>query len=323
MSNRISELFGNLSTPLTGKALGYSPSGYIGTSVLPLVTFNSLRVVLPVYGKESFEVPSDELLARPLYGTPHTVAVTRSTVEYTLDEHTLGAKVDMREQTAAAVSEMPWDPLERGAMLAKRLVLNWRERSIAQALAGTTFGYTLNIASGSEWDVKNANGQSVSDPVAQILRVSSEVRKLIGVSPNVLVLGRAAWEAARTNTYVHDIIMGQMAAGYPTFEQFYRFLGFSEGYVGDGVYWDGTSLADFWPDSAYVLYRPANGIGSEEPTFGFTAIASWGRSGDSDILGVVTRWQPNPYVTEVDYTEFVKPWVAMPEAGGVITNCAA
>jgi hypothetical protein len=322
MADRISQLYGNISEPLTGKALGYKPTGYIGTKVLPLVTFNSLRVVLPVYNKEMFEVPNDQVIRRPLYGLPHTVSVTRSLQEYTLDEVTLGAKIDVRESRAASLSAVPWDPFERAALLAKRLVLNAREKSIADLLAGTTFGYTLNITAGNEWDVKSG-GNSVSDPVEHILKAIEEVRKLIGVRPNVLVLGADAWRAAQTNTNVHKNILGVEAPGFPTFEQFYRFFGFEEGYLGDGMYWDGSTFRPFWGDSAYLIYRPANGLGNEEPSFGFTAIASWGRSGDEEVLGVVTRWEVNPYVTEIDYTEFVKPWVAMPQAGAVITNCAS
>ena len=321
MPTRIESLFGNINSALTGKALGYSPPpDLIGHRVLPLVPFGSLKVELPVYDASGFRLLN--VKQRPLYGTPETITVERTTVSYDLDEVSLGARVDKREQIAAAVSALPWDPLEAAVMNAKRAVLLAREKKIADLLQDqANFGYSAITASGSGWNEKTS-GVSNVNPLEILDNTALEVVKKIGVKPNVLVLGRDAWHALKYNTKVHDSLFGQLAPGLPTEELVRNYLGLEELYVGNTVYFNQSNnqFVPLWGDFAALIYRPSTGLGNMVPSFGFTAIASWGMSGDQQILGVVTEWQWNPYVTQVDYTEFVKPHIAMREAGALLLD---
>lgn len=317
--SRINDLWGNINAALTGKALGYSPPpNLIGHRVLPLVTFNSLKVELPVYDKSGFQVV--EPAARPLYGNPETVTVSRTYQTYDLEEVTLGARVDVRERTAAAFSALPWDPLEKATMNAKRMVLTRREKKIADLLQNSSnYGYSVTTSSGSGWNEKTG-GVSNVNPLEILDNVAEQVVAKIGVRPNVLVLGSDAWRALKLNTKVHDTLFGSVNPGMPTQEMVRSYLQLDELFVGMSVYYDGTNFLPMWGDFAALLYRPPSGLADMVPSYGFTAIASWGQSGDQDVLGVVTEWQLSPYVTEVDYTEFVKPHVAMPEAGALILD---
>lgn len=316
---RIDTLFGNINSALTAKSLGYSPPpNLIGHRVLPLVPFSSLKVELPVYDKSAFQLV--EPAYRPLYGNPETISVSRSYATYDLDEITLGARVDQREKVAAAVSALPWDPLERAAMNAKRLVLTRREKLIADKLQNpSNYGYVVTTSAGSGWNEKTG-GVSNVNPLEILDNVAMEVVKKIGVRPNVLVMGQAAWQAMKYNTKVHDTIFGVNMPGLPNTELIRSYLQLEEVFVGEGTYFDGTNFTQMWGDFAALIYRPSTGLGDMVPSYGFTAIASWGMSGDQDVLGIVTEWSVSPYVQEIDYTEFVKPHIAMTEAGALILD---
>ena len=314
VTDKLDALREGYSAPLTTHVLGYGVPNTIGTRVLPLVSFPTDTVHLPLYGKDAFRKVSAK---RALRAVPDVIQLARELKSFSLDEHALGAQLDVKEMEAARESDLPWDIAAAHAVAAKRMVILQREYEIATLCQTSgSFASSTTVLAGAGWN-EFTNGVSNVDPLPLIEEQINTLRSNIGTKPNVAFCGISTARALRYNTQVHDRLFGVGNPGNTSLDMIANWLGLDEIVVGDGVYLDPdtNAMVDIWGDCFGLIYRVGAPSQDPTPTFGFTAIRSFGNVGDQEVLGFSVEWKPSPYVYQWDYIERVKPHVAMSDAG--------
>lgn len=327
MGDRIQDLFGTVSEPLTTHVLGYTgQKPFIGTKLLPLVSFPSLSVKLPLYGKEALRKANKPV--RPLYGTPETVRISKSEMTFDLEEVSLGSMIDRREENAASLADIPWNVRAAQAEFAKQLVINDREYRIASLVRNPATYAPADVtavAPAAKWNLRTDGKNNDVNPLELIDEDLDSKSKEIGVRPNVGWMGRDVWRAIKTNTLVKFNFFGSLNTGKVTVDMVRDWLELDELLIGSAAYIDDADVSyTVWGNDAGFVYRPTGGPNlKKQPCFGFTGIASHGNlgspAGGEDVLGYVLEWAMNPYVLREDYVENLKAHIAMPDAGFIYT----
>ena len=294
---------------LTNLAREYQNAALVGTKLLPFVPVDKEAGRVPVFGKDAFRIYNTVRAIRAASNRINPDGL--SSVEYVTQEHDLEYPIDYRETNEAAVDIQAY-----GARVTKNAVMLRLEKMIADTvLNANTYptGNKITLSGTDQWTDK-----SNSHPIDVIFAGKDAVRGKIGLYPNVVVFGAAAWRSFREHPDVLDKIKYSMK-GILTTDLAAEILEVNAVFVGAAVYedTDGT-FKDVWSDSvvlAYVSEVPAGNRTQYDPSFGYTLRVKG--------YPFVDKYDEKKKLLIVRYTDNFVPKVLGAEAGYLIADTNA
>ncbi len=194
-----------------------------------------------------------------------------------------------------------------------------RERIAAGiAFSATVFsGYTAALAAADRWDV------STSDPVGDAQDAIDLVQKATGERPNSLIVGYSVHKALRQHPAILEFLSRTVrTTGLVSESDIAQALDIQNYYVGgavanSAVEGQTATNAYIWGNSAlFCTLRP-----SPQAMTPQSALQRWRFRGSQD--GSVMRWQPTPYMTQLDQLWNDQFGAPTPAAGYLYTTVTA
>lgn len=291
---------------LTNLVWGYKNAAMIADAVFPRVFIDKEGGKIPVFGKEAFKEYSTY---RALRGNSNMMPVAaRSTVDVVLDEHDLGYPIDLREKADSTFDEQKIATNSVSAALAlKREII----------AAGLAFD-AANFASGNKITLSGTSQFSHADstPITTVETGKAAVAAGIGVEPNVMLMGKAVYDALKNHSTLLERIKYSMK-GIVTLDLMKELFGIANIFVGSAVKSsDAGVLSNVWNDSLLLAYVALGSESEAEPSFGYT-------------LTKRSYPQVDRYVKEggkveiVRETDIMKVKIVGASAGYLMSDCVA
>ena len=251
---------------LSHLALGFKPAEMVGTVLAPVVFVEKEAGKIPVFSDEEFREFNTERAIRAGSNVLQPEGMT--TIDFALTEHDVAYPIDYREE-----SESLFNKQKRGTLVAQRVIMQRHEREVA-AMAQNASNYDsdhkVSLTTDDCWDQ-----QSTSAPDVDIDNAKEAIRASIGVYPNTMVLGPAAFNALRNHPHIVEKIKYSTKAVVTT-DMLQELLEIPKVVVGMGVTKSDAGVrSDIWADAAilaYVAPTPPEGIERDEfdPTYAYT-----------------------------------------------------
>ncbi|MDR1709661.1 MAG: hypothetical protein LBS70_08085 [Candidatus Accumulibacter sp.] len=293
---------------LTNLARGYHNAQFVAEALFPTVLVDKEGVIVPLFGKEAFRLWDTERAIRAASNvmTPDGI----DTLDVVLREHDLAYPVDYRES-----AESRFDIEARAAIRVKDAIDLKREYStaqLAQAPASYPSGSKVALSGASQW---SNNG---GDPVQTVEDGKEVVRGKIGVRPNTMIMGAAAYATLKFHEKLQEAL-GANERKLITVEHLKALFGMPHIAVGEALAGD-DGVSDIWGDNVILAYVPAARAGSErnydEPSFGYTLRRRGMPETDRyDADGGKVRY--------VRHTDIYKSVIVGADAGYLISDVAA
>ncbi|WP_025132361.1 hypothetical protein [Pseudomonas sp. PH1b] len=304
MADRLSKL--RIVDPvLTNLARGYRNAQYIGEGLFPIALMDKEAGVIPVFGKEAFEVYDTEraIRAQSNVMTPDDV----DGLDVVLREHDLAYPVDYREK-----NESMFDAEARAS---RRVVnsIDLRREVLCAKLAQnpSTFlpGAKVTLSGSSQWS--NGGG----DPIAVVEQGKEVVRSRIGIRPNTMTMGASVYQSLKFHPKL-QAALGSTERKLITVEHLKALFGIQDILIGESLA-GSVNTSDIWSDNMTLAYvaKPAGGAEADydEPSFGYTLRRKGMPEIDTyDGSGGKVRFVRN--------TDIYKPVVVGADAGYLISD---
>lgn len=251
---------------LSNLALGFKMPELIGTVLAPVVEVEKEAGKIPQFSDEEFKEFNTERAIRAASNVISPEGMT--TIDYALKEHDIAYPIDYREQ-----SESMFNKEKRGALVTQRIILQRLEREIASLVqnnANYDSDHKIGLSTTACWSEKDT-----STPIDDIDNGKEAIRASIGVYPNVMVLGAAAFRALRNHPQIIEKIKYSVKAVI-TKEMLQDILEIETIVVGKAITKSDAGVrSDIWGDNAilaYVAPPPPDGIERDEydPSFAYT-----------------------------------------------------
>lgn len=277
---------------LTEFAQGYVPEKYINRLVCPAVNVltDSGKYVVD---KNYLQVVND---SRGIRSKARTIEIDKSTGNYVCIEHALGGEIDKRKElevaeridkanpSAAAVLDLK---LTTTRAVSTMLEVN-RESLVAKSLFNAS-NYDTNYKvskSSAKWNT--TNGDPETDVDAGVLAMQNG----IGLRPNAIVLGPAAYFAMRTNAKMKSDFDNK--SGKLTDQQLLEALGLQYLYVGEQMVYDENTglMSPLWTTNyASLIYIPTKaeqslGVPAHTAVFEVTGSTAVYEFDDDEVLRI-------------------------------------
>ena len=184
------------------------------------------------------------------------------------------------------------------AVLARECAINRERQAAALAFdATTTFsGKTTALAGADQWD------NAASDPISVAQTARDTIIQASGEAPNMAIMGYEVYKALRQNSLILEFCSRTSSrVGILTNEDLARALDVETVFVGKAV--ANTSAEGVTADNAYIWGKSvlfAHIKKSPAPMTPGSCLQRWRFQGSTD--GAVKRWDPTPYVEQVDMT---------------------
>jgi len=183
------------------------------------------------------------------------------------------------------------------AVLARECMINRERQAAAVAFSATVFaGKTAALAGADRFD------NAASDPISTAQTARDTIIKNSGEVPNVAIMGYSVFKALRQHPLILEYCSRTSSrVGLLTNDDLARALDVETIYVGKAVgntaVEGQTASQDFiWGGSLlFARLRP-----SPSPMTPQSCLQRWRFQGSSD--GAVRRWEPTPYVEQLDMT---------------------
>lgn len=293
---------------LTNVARGYVNASFIASNLFPFVPVNKEGGKIPQFSAEAFRIYNTERAIRAKSNRISPQGV--QPIDYVLAEHDIEYPMDYREidedvmnlklHAANVVSE------------AIRLRLEKLTADIAQDLASYPVGNKVTLLAGDKFT------NPASNPFTVFEAGNAAVRAKIAKSPNVCVLGPAAFSALKNHPAITDRIKYTQHA-IVTEDLLKTLLGYDQLYVGKAVYYtDAGTFANVWSDNVVLAYVPMSSEAERSqyaPTFAYT----FRKKG----YPVVDTYDENGKVLIVRNTDLFVPKIVGPDAGYLINDTNA
>ena len=261
MADRLSKL--RIVDPvLTNLARGYRNAQFIGEALFPIAFMDKEAGVIPLFGKEAFELYDTEraLRAQSNIMSPDDV----DGLDVVLREHDIAYPVDYREQAEAL-----FDAQARASRRVVDVIDLRREVACAKlAQSPNTYlpGAKVTLAGNSQWS--NGGG----DPVADVERGKEVIRSRIGVRPNTITMGASAYASLKFHPKLQEALGGNERK-LITVEHLKVLFGINDIHIGEALA-NTNSVGDIWTDTLQLAYvaKPQGGSQTnyEDPSFGYT-----------------------------------------------------
>ncbi|MFJ7792919.1 hypothetical protein [Pseudomonas sp. NPDC096950] len=304
MADRLSKL--RIVDPvLTNLARGYRNAQYIGEGLFPIALMDKEAGVIPLFGKEAFELYDTEraIRAQSNIMTPDDV----DGLDVVLREHDIAYPVDYREQ-----NESMFDAESRASKRVVNVIDLRREVTCAKlAQNPSTFavGAKVTLAGSSQWS--NGGG----DPIGVVENGKEVIRSRIGIRPNTMTMGASVYQSLKFHPKLWAAL-GADERKLITVEHLKALFGIENILIGEALS-GASNTSDIWGDNLTLAYvaKPAGGSQAdyEEPSFGYTLR----RKGMPEIDTFDTAGGKVRYVRN---TDIYKPVVVGSDAGYLISD---
>lgn len=293
---------------LTSIARGYRNAQYIGEALFPIALSDKEGAIVPLFGKEAFQVWETEraIRAKSNVMTPDDI----DQLDVVLREHDLSYPVDYREQ-----QESMFDAESRGAKRVKDAIDLRREvacAALAQNPSTYLAGAKVVLSGSSQW---SAGG---GDPVAAVEAGKEVIRSRIGIRPNTLVMGASVYQSLKFHPKL-QAALGSNERKLVTLEHLRMLFGIDDIQIGEALAGDRIT-SDIWRDNLMLAYvaKPSadRGADYEEPSFGYT-LRKKGMPETDKYDGEGGK------VVYVRHTDIYKPVVVGADAGYLIADTNA
>jgi hypothetical protein len=304
MADRLSKL--RIVDPvLTNLARGYRNAQYIGEGLFPIALMDKEAGVVPLFGKEAFEVYDTEraIRAQSNIMTPDDV----DGLDVILREHDLAYPVDYREK-----NESMFDAEARASRRVVNAIDLRREVACAKLAQNPgTFqaGAKVTLAGSSQWS--NGGG----NPIEVVEQGKEVVRSRIGIRPNTMTMGASVYQSLKFHPKLQEAL-GSTERKLITVEHLKALFGIENVLIGESLA-GSVNTSDIWSDNLTLAYvaKPAAGAQADhdEPSFGYTLRRKGMPEIDTyDGSGGKVRFVRN--------TDIYKPVVVGSDAGYLISD---
>ena len=183
------------------------------------------------------------------------------------------------------------------AVLARECMINRERQAAAVAFSATVFaGKTAALAGADRFD------NAASDPISTAQTARDTVIKNSGEAPNVAIMGYEVYKSLRQHPLILEYCSRTSSrVGLLTDDDLARALDVETIYVGKAV--ANTSVEGQTAVNSYVWGKSllfARLRPSPSPMTPQSCLQRWRFQGSSD--GAVRRWEPTPYVEQLDMT---------------------
>lgn len=247
---------------LSSVALGYRNATLVGSSLFPRVPVMVSGGQILEFGKESFRLYN----ARRAPGAnTKRISVGYQGKPFALVQDALEGLVAFEHMRDA--NRVPGVNLGSKAvnttMRALELALEYEQAQIARAAGNYDADHKIDLAA-AKWTA------DANNPNSDIDTGKSAIADTIGIEPNVLVLSKSAFYAAKNNAFVverfkytsKESITAEMLANLWDLERVV---------VGKTVSADDNDvMSPIWGNDAILAYVPTVTSGAEEPSYGYT-----------------------------------------------------
>ncbi len=248
---------------LTTLARGYKNSAFVGENLFPTVMVDKETGRIPLFGKDAFKVYNTKR-APTAASNVRTIDGVHN-IRFVLDEHDLVTPVDYREEKEAAYS------LEARATAVNQasieLEMEVHAANYAQDIAAYHTNNKLQMTSGDYFD------ESGGDPEAVISDSIETLRSIIGVRPNVCVIGGKVFKGLKKSPKLKTALQ-YATGGVIGLAQLKQQFQLDNIVVGEAVYANASdgAFGDVWGNNiilAYVAPQAADTRNPNEPSFGY------------------------------------------------------
>jgi len=244
-------------------AIGYRPEGFIADMILPTVNVQKQSDLYIIFNRDDTMRRQNTTRAAGVEAKTVTREVGSAT--YFAKNYALKAPLTIEDKSNMDAGLYNTLVEGRTEFVMDHLLLDWEIRVAAQVTNTSNVGSSAAVD--SAW---NGAGNVLGDMNAAI----DNVRYSNGVAPTDAVLGAAAWDSARRDSTVRNLIFGtNNGGGYPSEQQFADLVGLKRIHVGGAFQNTGgegldEAIAVIWDDHVLVYYRPDSPT-IERPSFGY------------------------------------------------------
>lgn len=301
---------------LTGVAINYRPSGFIGAEIFPVVNVDKQSSIIPTYTQaDLFRAENDK---RSPGATANQIEIQVGSDSYIAKNYALRMSTTIEDRANAEGAWIAQVEQGRTMTIMDKLMLNWDVRVAATAFNTSNVG--TSAAVGSAWTDYNN-----SDPWGDVLTQIDNVELGTGYRPNKVVFGNEAWKNFSRNDTVIDKIRqtgvagGGLSAATGDVE---ALLQVDKVLVGNAFYNTAEegitqSIQPIWTDSVLVYYAPER-ASVDRPSFGYSF--RWNKRG---IPNMTVERHPYNSLTKSDDIEigyYQDEKITAAPLGALLTN---
>ncbi|NNJ15459.1 hypothetical protein CSV86_009545 [Pseudomonas putida CSV86] len=290
---------------LTNLARGYRNAQLIGEALFPIALMDKEAGIIPLFGKEAFELYDTERAIRAQSNIMNPDDADG--LDVVLREHDIAYPVDYREQAEAL-----FDAQARASRRVVDVIDLRREVACAKlAQSPSTYlpGAKVTLAGNSQWS--NGGG----DPIQDVERGKEVIRSRIGVRPNTITMGASTYASLKFHPKLQEAL-GSNERKLITVEHLKALFGINDIHIGEALA-NTNSVGDIWTDTLQLAYvaKPQGGSQTnyEDPSFGYTLR----RKGMPEIDTFDASGGKLHYVRN---TDIYKPVVVGADAGYLISD---
>lgn len=186
---------------LTNVAINFRPQAFIADMIAPIVPVEKQSNAYPVFSR--FEAFAVEETSRSPGQEARKITRSVSSGQYYAKNYALGYDVPI-EDVANMDAALRFE-LDSGATryLVGKMGLDYEKRVLT--LANQAASVSTTFVPNSAWTGAGVNG---GDCVSQIFQMLEQVQNVTGQRPNKILMGWKAWNYARRNYYLRNMLNG-------------------------------------------------------------------------------------------------------------------
>lgn len=222
---------------LTNVAINFRPQTFIADMIAPIVPVEKQSNAYPVFSR--FEAFAVEDTTRGPGQEARKITRSVSSGQYYAKNYALGYDVPI-EDVANMDAALRFE-LDAGATryLVGKLGLDYEKRVLT--LAGQAASVSTTFVPNSSWLGAGANA---GDCVSQIFQMLEQVQNVTGTRPNRILMGWKAWNYARRNYYLRNMLNGlNNGGGTITRQQFSSLFEVDELLVSEAMWHNANEAA--------------------------------------------------------------------------------
>lgn len=294
-------------------ARGYKFQNMVGTEVCPVVYHDVEQGQVPVFPDEMFQLGNTVRALRA--ATNEIIPEALTNVTYAMAEHDAAFPMDYREINASARIHRRQKYGARVALSRIMLRLEYEIATLVTTASSYASAHKTTLSGSTQWS------HASSTPIADIETARQTIMSAIGQVPNVLLLGKPAFKALKTNAQVLSILK-TTADKVVTPQLLAQIFEVEKVVVGTAVQKTNAAVAsDIWGDFALLTYSPQPSsagamLDESEPAFGYTL--------RYDGYPLVDEYSSADQKTKfVRVTDMFKPIILGANAGYLWSDCVA
>jgi hypothetical protein len=280
------------------RLLGPSLGSFICDDIFPSVDVSTKTgKFYNVDGGFASASPGHDMVIADGQASPLRISTSVSKVDgWEVDANGLGVQISKTSEAYAQGNGLNLRQANT-AVLARECMINRERAAAAIAFSGTVFaGKTAALAGADRFD------NAASDPISTAQTARDTVIKNSGEVPDVAIMGYEVYKALRQHPLILEYCSRTSSrVGLLTNEDLARALDVETIYVGKAV--ANTAVEGQTASNAYIWGKSllfAKLRTSPSPMTPQSCLQRWRFQGSSD--GAVRRWEPTPYVEQIDMT---------------------